>query len=190
MESLSKAETLREILDGMLKEEYAQFIEEHNLVDKLINKHRKNLAKWEFPPVDCKAPAINQNGQTVDLEGQVAFKPKDDFHSNQGRSGLCARHAVAKALLQSWRDKFARKQPMNLQMMIAFLITSLPKGSKSAKVTDFKTVQGQIADPATQRVYYMEIYIRAVNDGNILVLDMSKVFPGRYDESVYHAVCQ
>ncbi len=61
---------------------------------------------------------------------------------------------------------------MSLQQMIAFLITSLPKGSKSAKVTDFLTVKGQIADPSMQRVYYMEIYLNADTGGNILVLDL------------------
>ena len=114
MESLSKADILREVLDNMSKEDYAQFIEEHNLTNKLIAKHQKPLTKWKVPPVDCKAPAIDQNGQTIDLDGYVAFKPKDDMHSNQGKSGLCARHAVAKALLQSWRDRFARRHPMNL----------------------------------------------------------------------------
>ena len=78
---------------------------------------------------------------------------------------------------------------MNLQQMIAFLITSLPKGSKSAKVTDFESVKGQIADPSMQRVYYMEIFLEASVFGNILVLDLQKVFPGRYDKPVYHAVC-
>ena len=73
--------------------------------------------------------------------------------------------------------------------MIAFLITSLPKGSKSAKVTDFETVKGQLADPSMQRVYYMEIYLRADDRGNILVLDLQKVYPGRYLKPVFHAVC-
>ena len=79
---------------------------------------------------------------------------------------------------------------MSLQQMIAFLITSLPKGSKSAKVTDFKRVKGQIADPTMQRVYFMEIFLEAYNRGNILVLDLQKVFPARYSKQVYHAVCQ
>ena len=81
--------------------------------------------------------------------GDVCFIDTDDHHSNQGNSGLCARHAVAKALLGSWRYRFGRKHPMNLQMMIAFLITQLEKGSKGAKVIDFKVVKGQISDPAT-----------------------------------------
>ena len=189
MESKSKAVTLRETLDNMSKEDYAQFIEEHNLADQLIAKHQKTLTQWEVPPMDCKAPAINANGETIDLEGYVAFKPKDDMHSNQGKSGLCARHAVAKALLNFWRSNFARRHPMSLQQMIAFLITSPPKGSKSAKVTDFETVKGQLADPSMQRVYYMEIWLNTQSDGNILVLDLQKVFPGRYAKPVYHAVC-
>ena len=58
---------------------------------------------------------MNANGETIDLDGEVAFIPKDDFHSNQGKSGLAVRHAIAKALLQSWRYRLGRKQPMNLQ---------------------------------------------------------------------------
>ena len=46
MESTTKAETLREVLDDMSKEDYAQFIEEHNLADKLIAKHNKALTQW------------------------------------------------------------------------------------------------------------------------------------------------
>ena len=92
--------------------------------------------------MDCDAPVIDEKGQTLDLDGEVAFIPEDDWYSSQGSSGLCARHAVAKALLQYWRFRFARKHPMSLQCMIAFLITSLPKGSKSAKVTDFESVKG------------------------------------------------
>ena len=73
--------------------------------------------------------------------------------------------------------------------MIAFLITSLPKGSTSAKVTDFETVNGQIADPAAQRVYYMEIYVNYQQNGNILVLNLQKVFPEDYKTPSHHAVC-
>ena len=58
---------------------------------------------------------LNKRGETIDLNGEVAFKPKDDFHSNLGRSALVARHAVAKALLNSWRYRLGRKIPMNLQ---------------------------------------------------------------------------
>ena len=159
MENTSKAETLREVLADMNHEDFARFIERHNLTDTLIAEEQKDKPDWVFADVDCRAPCFNEKGETIDLKGEVAFKPKDDFHSNQGRSGLCARHAVAKALLQDWRRTLGRKQPMNLQMLIAFLITSLPKGSKSAKVTDFLSVKGQIADPATQRVYYLEIYL-------------------------------
>ena len=80
---------------------------------------------------------------------------------------------------------------MNLQCMIAFLITSLPKGSKSAKVTDFLKVSGQLADPATQKVYFMDIYLSVHKFGNIWVLDLSKVYPGRgYHHEQFHAVSQ
>ena len=79
---------------------------------------------------------------------------------------------------------------MNLQSMIAYLITSLSKGSPSSKVSDFETVKGQIADPAAQRVFYMEIQLTAKTHGNIWVLDLSKVYPDRYAHPVYHAVCQ
>ena len=175
----------------MSHEGIARFIERHNLSDKLIAEEQKVLPKWVAADVECKAPCINEKGETLDLSGQVAFKRNDDWHSNQGRSGLCARHAVAKALLNYWRYCFGRKHPMNLQCMIAFLITSLPKGSKSAKVTDFLTVKGQIADPAMQRVYYMEIFVKADGVGNIWVIDLSKVLPGRgYHHEQYHAVCQ
>ena len=64
--------------------------------------------------------------------------------------------------------------------MISFLITSLPKGSNSARVTDYINVKGQIADPATQRVYYLEIHVEEdAANGNYWVIDHNKVFPGR-----------
>ena len=139
--SACKPDILRNVLMNMSHEGIAKFIEENNLTDKLIAQEHKPV-QWDVEPVACKAPAFNDQGETIDLRGEAAYKARDDYHSNQGVSGLSARHAVAKALLQDWRRRFGRRHPMNLQMMIAFLITSLPKGSESAKVTDFKTVKG------------------------------------------------
>ena len=103
MESTSKAEILRDVLADMNHEDFAKFIERHKLEDTLIAEERKAKPDWVFADVECKAPCFNEKGVIIDLMGEVAFKPKDDFHSNQGVSGLCVRHAVAKALLGSWR---------------------------------------------------------------------------------------
>ena len=80
---------------------------------------------------------------------------------------------------------------MDLRSMIAFLITSLPKGSKSAAVTDFSSVKGQISDPSNQRVYELEITLCESSDGNIWVLDLGKIWKARgYKQQQYHAVFQ
>ena len=153
---------------------------------------QRKLFKWEVKPVDCRAPAFDENGKEIKIKEQELFRDNDEMYSNQGETGLCVRHAVAKALMQCWRLKLGRKHPMNLKSIIAYLITSLPKGSSSAAVTDFANVKGQIADPATQKVYEMEIHLHENQyTGNILVLNLAKVYPNRgYTDPQYHAVCQ
>ena len=94
MESTSKAETLRDVLADMTHEDFAKFIERHNLTDTLIAEEGKEKPDWVYTDVACKAPCFNEKGETIDLKGEVAFKPKDDLHSNQGVTGLCVRHAV------------------------------------------------------------------------------------------------
>ena len=81
---------------------------------------------------------------------------------------------------------------MDLRGIIAYLITSVPKGSKSAKVTDFHLLKGHIADPATQKVYELQIKVyEAPNNGNIFVVDLSKIWKDRdYKEKSYHALYQ
>ena len=107
-----------------------------------------SAAEWETTPVACNAPALTSDGKTINLLEQDNFREDDEGFSNQGGSGLCARHAVSKSLLQTWRKKFGRKHPMDLKSIIAFLVTAVPKGSKSAKVTDFDGLKGQILDPS------------------------------------------
>ena len=83
MESTSKAEFLRETLDTMSLEQIAQFLERRNLQDELISEHHQ-VTKWKTLPVDCRAPCINDKGETIDLNGEVCFLPNDDFYSCQG----------------------------------------------------------------------------------------------------------
>ncbi len=61
MESTSKAEILRETLDTMSLEQVAQFLEKRNLEDELISEHHQ-APKWKTPPVDCRAPCVNDQG--------------------------------------------------------------------------------------------------------------------------------
>ena len=82
MESTTKAEILRDVLVDMNHEDFAKFIERHNLQDTLIAEERKAKPDWVFAGVECKAPCFNEKGETIDLMGEVAFKPKDDWHSN------------------------------------------------------------------------------------------------------------
>ena len=81
---------------------------------------------------------------------------------------------------------------MDLRGIISYLITSVPKGSKSAKVTDFHLLKGHIADPATQKVYELQIEVFESPDfGNIFVVDLSKIWKDRdYKEKSYHALFQ
>ena len=69
MESTSKAEILRECLADMNHEDFARFIERHNLQDTLIAEQHKAKPKWVFSDVDCRAPAFNDKGETLDLKG-------------------------------------------------------------------------------------------------------------------------
>ena len=81
--------------------------------------------EWKIKPADCCAAQLNEDGteKNVDLEGLVCFKDEDEFFSNQGPSALCARHAVAKAVLCFWRSRLGRRHPMKLQKLIDFLVT-------------------------------------------------------------------
>ena len=151
-------------------------------------------SKWEIKPVECLAPVLASNGKQIDLSKYTdeLFRINDDYFSVQGGTGLCVRHAVAKALLEHWRYRLGRRHPMNLEKLIAYLITSIQKGSKGVKVTDFASMKGTIADQSLQKVYEMEIYLKEEPDfGNIMVLNLAKVFPNRgYKDPSYHAVFQ
>ena len=80
------------------------------------------------------------------------FRENEPYYSVQGDTGLCCRHALAKALLESWIVSFTAegnghlRHPMDLKSLVAYLITSVQKGSKGAKVTDFADYKGTIAD--------------------------------------------
>ena len=77
------------------------------------------------------------------MTDQELFRKLDGYYSVQGETGLCCRHALAKALLEMWNISFTTpgsahlQHPMDLRSMIAFLITSVQKGSKGARVLDF-----------------------------------------------------
>ena len=172
---------LPQLLNEMsTKEVAAAFMQTDKLISDLqdqIHDLKLQAIKWDIMPVDCKAPTYNEFGEELILKDIAAYIADDDTFSNQGESGLCARHACGKALLGEWRGNLGRKHPMDLRSVIAFLITSIPKGSKSAKVTDYDKVVGQIADPDTQKVYEMEIQVFAApNQGNICVVDLGKIW--------------
>ena len=67
MKDSSKVQTLRQILKDMSHEDIALFIERHNLSDTLIAEEQKVLPKWVAADVECKAPCINEKGETIDL---------------------------------------------------------------------------------------------------------------------------
>ena len=84
---------------------------------------------------------------------------------------------------------------MDLRCLIAFLISSVQKGSRGSRVTDYRNYKGTIADPSLLHVYEMEIDVIRKNSGppeeqDVLVLNLSKVWPERnYKDPSYHAVC-
>ena len=135
-------------------------MQKNNFIDELQNQIyflKLKALKWDKPPVVCKAPVYTQTGEDYSLKDLVPFKLDDDTFSVQGDSRLSARHACGKALLERWRILLGKKHPIDLRSMISYLMTSIPKGSNSLKVTDFAEVRGQITDPNTDKVYEMEI---------------------------------
>ena len=101
---------------------------------------------------ECLAKAIDSTGKEINIKDQEPFRKNEHFYSCQGTTGLCCRHALAKALLESWRVSFTvtgnghLRHPMDLKSLVAYLITSVQKGSKGAKVTDFADYKGTFAD--------------------------------------------
>ena len=110
-----------------------------------------NNQKWKTKPVACMAVAVGSDGKEIDLQKytEALFLANDEYFSVQGRTGLYARHATAKALLGHWRYCLGRKHPMNLELMIRYLIQAVNKGSTGAKVTDFANHKGTLADPSS-----------------------------------------
>ena len=87
--------------------------------------------------VECLAKAKDNKGKEINIAKQDLFRKNENFYSCQGTTGLCSRHAIAKALLDNWRYCFGTRHPMDLKSLIAYLITSVQKGSKGAKINDF-----------------------------------------------------
>ena len=87
------------------------------------------------------------------------WKDDDDYYSNQGKTSLCVRHAVAKALIFDWRMNFGGKHPIDLWSIISFLVAAgVQKGSSSAKVLEYHSLKGQIMGP-DGNVYEMKIKV-------------------------------
>ena len=78
--------------------------------------------------VKCLAEPKDSNGKVIKMSKQL-FRENEPYYSVQGDTGLCCRHALAKALLESWiysfTDEGHLQHPMDLRSMIAFLITSV-----------------------------------------------------------------
>ena len=82
------------------------FIKMGNFIDELrdqIHTQKLEAIKHKVYPVDCLAEQLNEFGKAMNLTDQANFKADDESYSNQGPSGLCARHACGKALLEWWR---------------------------------------------------------------------------------------
>ena len=121
--------------------------------DKIKNVFQELEAEKASKGVKCRAEPKDEKGKVIKkMTDQELFRKLDDFYSVQGETGLCCRHALAKALLASWKYSFTAtghghlKHPMDLRSMIAFLITSVQKGSKGARVLDFQNYKGTFAD--------------------------------------------
>ena len=85
---------------------------------------------------------------TFDTEISVkdpAYKELDAYYSNQGKGSTCTRQAVAKAVYSKIRLVLGTMHPMELKILVSFLVGAIPKGSSSSSPRDYDGLIGQFS---------------------------------------------
>jgi hypothetical protein len=140
-----------------------------------------------------------------DTSHEKEFSEEDLFYSNQGKSGTCVRHAIAKAVQFDMQWTFKSKHKLHTSALVSFLVNSIRKGADGCWPLEFDNVKGQVIGHKGE---VFEIHLQVGKDkfnysgqghgygtkhyvGRVFVLELAKIYDNWKPGHDLHAVfCQ